>query len=293
MVVSHDRAAVIQAVTIIARNARRLGPKGIEGMRHAPRPLDAAAADRRQAALARRWERLRDGVPSVLYLLAWAVGVTLVGVLVGLALAKLASHQAIGRADAGAVRWLTAHRTRDWNTATHLATDAAETITVAGLAVLTFAGAALAWRRWREPMLVAAAVTGEVVIFLVITLLVDRPRPPVAPLDTAPPTSSFPSGHVAASIALYGSWAVLAWQRVRSALLRGLFTLLAVLVPVVVGLARIYRGMHFPSDVLAGAVLGGSWLAVSVRAVRLGVLHHELRTSRAVARTRRALLRHG
>jgi membrane-associated phospholipid phosphatase len=261
-------------------------------MQQAPGPLDPALDDRRQAALAQRWRRLPNGVPSALYLLAWAVVVTVVGVLVGMAVAKLASHEAIGRADASMVRWFAAHRTPGWNRATRLITDAAETITITVLAVLTFAGTALAWRRWREPMLVAAAVSGEVVIFVVITLLVNRPRPPVPHLDAAPPTSSFPSGHVAAAVALYGSWAVLAWQRARSALVRGLLTLLAVAVPVAVGLARMYRGMHFPSDVLAGAILGASWLALSVRAIRLGVLHHQLRGSGAVTRTRRAVARH-
>ncbi|HZC99001.1 MAG TPA: phosphatase PAP2 family protein [Actinomycetes bacterium] len=255
-------------------------------------PLDEAGAGR-QAALARRWRHLRDGAPSALYLLAWAVAVILVGTAVGMLLTKLPSHQALSRADAGVDRWLAAHRTRDWNTTTHLVTSAAETVTITVLAVLTFAGAALAWRRWREPMLVAAAVIGEVVIFVVITLLVDRPRPPVPHLDPAPPTSSFPSGHTAAAAALYGSWAVLAWQRARSALPRVLLTLLAVLAPVVVGLARMYRGMHVPTDVLAGAALGVSWLGVSVRAVRLGVLHHGLRAQPGAARGRRPLLRHG
>jgi membrane-associated phospholipid phosphatase len=209
----------------------------------------------------------------------------------GALLAKLPSREALLRADTGVDRWLAAHRTRDLDTTTHLVTDLSETITITALAVLTVAGTALAWRRWREPMLVAAAVTGEVVIFLVITLLVDRPRPPVAHLDAAPPTSSFPSGHTAAAVALYGSWAVIAWQRTRSLLLRGLLTLLAVVIPVAVGLARMYRGMHFPTDVLAGAALGASWLGLSVRAVRLGVLHHGLRV-RPDAPRRRSLLRH-
>jgi undecaprenyl-diphosphatase len=262
-------------------------------MRQASGPLDEAATDGRQVALARRWRHLRAGLPSALYLLAWAVAMALAGVLIGLALAKVGGNQAIGRADAGADRWMAAHRTPGWNTATHLVTDAAETITITALAVLTFAVAALAWRRWREPMLVVAAITGEVVIFLVITLLVDRPRPPVAHLDVAPPTSSFPSGHVAAAVALYGSWVVLARERARSALLTRVLLALAVVVPVVVALARVYRGMHYPSDVLAGALLGASWLAVSVRAVRLGVVHHGLRAGTALPRARRTLLRHG
>jgi len=244
-------------------------------------PLDPPSGGRWEVGLARRWRRLRDGVPSGLFLLGSAVVILLVGVLVGLLLAKVASHGAFGRADTQVDRWFAAHRTNDLNQATHYVADAAETPTIAALAVLTVAGAALAWRRWREPTLVAVAVTGEVLIFLTITLLVDRPRPPVEHLDVAPPTSSFPSGHTAAAVALYGAWALLAWQRSRSARQRGLLTLLAIVVPIAVALSRMYRGMHYPTDVLAGALLGTGWLAVTVRGIRLGVRHHELRAETA------------
>jgi membrane-associated phospholipid phosphatase len=257
-----------------------------------PGPLDPSPTDRRTAALAQRWRHLRDGVPSVLYLLVGAVVIAVVGVLVGMLLAKVASHGALGRADAGVERWFARHRTKGWNTVTLVIAEAGGTPVITILALLTVVGAALAWRRWREPALVGAAVLGEVLTFLTITMLVDRPRPPVPHLDAAPPTSSFPSGHTAAAIALYGAWAVLAHQRARSALVRGLFTVLAIVVPIAVGLARLYRGMHFPTDVIGGALLGLAWLWLSVRAVRLGVLHQQLRAG-LPGRARRAMLRHG
>ena len=256
-------------------------------------PLDPSPADR-EAALAERWRRLRGGVPSALYLLAWALLLVVVLVALGWLLAKVASHDAVGRADAGASRWFAARRTRDLNEVTNVASDLAETLTITVLAVLTVAVSALVWRRWREPMLVAVAVAGEVSIFLLVTLLVDRPRPPVRHLDPAPPTSSFPSGHTAAAIAMYGALAVLASERARSALLKGFFVCLAVAVPVGVALARVYRGMHFLSDVLAGMLLGTVWLAVAVRGVRLGVLHAQLSGSRDPAgRGSGTAVRHG
>ena len=109
-----------------------------------------------------------------LFLLGSAVVILLVAVLVGLLLAKVASHDAFGRADTHVDRWVAAHRTNDVNQAIHSATDAAaETPTIAALAVLTIAGVALVWQCWRKPMLVAVA-TGEVLIFLTITLLLPR-----------------------------------------------------------------------------------------------------------------------
>jgi membrane-associated phospholipid phosphatase len=241
------------------------------------RPLDPSAADRRQTALAQRWRHMRDGLPSALYLLACAVGIVVVGILVGMLIAKVGSHTWLGRTDAGVERWFARHRTPGWNTVTKWIAEAGGTPVVAGLAVLSVAVTALVWRRWREPAMVGAAVLGEVLMFLAISTPVERPRPPVPHLDVAPPTSSFPSGHTAAAVALYGAWAVLANQRARSALVRGLFMAVAVIVPIAVGLARLYRGMHFPTDVIAGALLSLVWLPMVVRAVRLGVVHHDLR----------------
>ena len=96
-------------------------------------------------------------------------------------------------------------------------------------------------------------------------------------LDAAPPTSSFPSGHTAAAIALYGAVAVLASERARSAALRWLLVAIGVLVPLVVALSRVYRGMHYTTDVLGGMILGATWLFVTTKAIRLGVLHRQLR----------------
>lgn len=55
----------------------------------------------------------------------------------------------------------------------------------------------------------APVMAGELLTFLCVTLVVHRPRPPVARLDVAPETSSFPSGHTAAAVALYGCIAIL------------------------------------------------------------------------------------
>src|SRR3712207_7042639 len=87
-----------------------------------------------------------------------------------------------------------------------------ETITVIAIGLVAFVLLRVRLTRWREPVYLAVTLIGEVTIFVSTTLLVDRARPPVRHLDSAPPTSSFPSGHTAASVALYGGLAVLAWR---------------------------------------------------------------------------------
>ena len=257
-------------------------------------PLDPAPEDR-EAALATRWRRLRDGVPPALFLLACAVVLALALVGVGWMLSHVVQNDSLGRVDAGVSRWLARERNPDLNEVTLVASEIGGTLTIIILAVLSVAVAAFVWRRWREPMAVAVAVAGEVAIFLVVTLLVDRKRPPVSHLDEAPPTSGFPSGHTAATIALWGALAVLASERARSALVRGLFLTLAVVLPLLVASSRMYRGMHYLSDVLGGVLLGTLWLAATVRGIRLGAAHWALRHGGGTDRRpwRRSAVRHG
>jgi membrane-associated phospholipid phosphatase len=96
---------------------------------------------------------------------------------------------------------------------------------------------------------------------------VHRQRPTVPQLDPAPPTSSFPSGHTGASVALYVGLAVILLIVTRGSARRIWVMMVAALlcaVPVVVALSRIYRGMHFLTDVIAGALAGGLWMTVVV-----------------------------
>ena len=85
--------------------------------------------------------------------------------------------------------------------------------------------------------------------------------------ESLPPTSSFPSGHTAASLALYGALAIIAVREARAGWLRGVAVTLAVLVPICVAFARMYRGMHYPTDTMGGALLAIVWLTVTTRVV--------------------------
>jgi membrane-associated phospholipid phosphatase len=123
-------------------------------------------------------------------------------------------------------------------------------------------------------------MAGELLIFLGVTATVHRPRPPVARLDVAPETSSFPSGHTAAAMVLYGGIAIMIlWvygSRPATRVIAGVLFC----VPVIVALCRLYRGMHYPTDVLGGALLGSFWLCL----VTTTLLRHEAAPARAARR---------
>lgn len=147
---------------------------------------------------------------------------------------------------------------------------------VVGVLVVVAVAFRLAFHRWRESAYLVLAVAAQAGVFLLVTLLISRDRPQVVRLDESPPTSSFPSGHTGAATALYvGIAVVLAW-RTRRTWARRAVVLALVLVPVSVALARLYRGMHHPSDVLAAFVNGGGCVLIAARTLLLGVLPQAL-----------------
>lgn len=146
-------------------------------------------------------------------------------------------------------------RTPTWDTVTMLWSHIGNTEIVIGVCVLAVG---LLWwrtRQWWVAVVPAIAISLQATVFVIATAVVARPRPQVAHLDPAPPTSSYPSGHVGASTALYVSFALLA-QRLERPWLRRLITTICLVIPVLVAWARLYRGMHHLSDILVGAANG-------------------------------------
>lgn len=165
-------------------------------------------------------------------------------------------------AEDGVDRGLAAHRDPVLNAVTGVLSTIADTPCTVLLAVAAIVVARLVTRRWRPSALIASALVIEVGLFLVTTVLVHRARPGVIELDHSPPTSSFPSGHTAAAMALYGA---VAWLIARGTGRWQAWLLL--LMPAAVAFARLYRGMHHPSDVVAGFLLGACSLAIAAHSV--------------------------
>ena len=183
----------------------------------------------------------------------------------GSLLSRVEPGSTLERIDAGVPRWLAARRTGALDAVSVVAAELGNTAVVLGVALLAGVLAWVVLRTWRPLVVLAVALAGEVTIFLTTAAAIDRERPPVAHLDAQlPPTSSFPSGHTAAAICLYGALAavVLAATRGRR---RGPIVGLAVVLVVLVALARLYRGAHYPTDVLGSLLFALPWLLVVVR----------------------------
>ncbi|RKR87673.1 undecaprenyl-diphosphatase [Micromonospora pisi] len=151
----------------------------------------------------------------------------------------------------------------------------ASTPAIIAVTVIAATILALTTRRWREPAFLIAAVSAQALIFLFTTMVIDRERPAVEHMDTSPPTSSFPSGHTSAAIALYGGLAVLLALHARRTATKVAWWSLLVVVPVGVALTRMYRGMHHPSDVIGSLVNSASCLLIMARGLLDRILRRD------------------
>lgn len=212
---------------------------------------------------------LRQEVAGALRRLALpAVLIAAAVIGIGLLLTRVLDASWVATEDRELSSELAASRTEDGKVVTSVFTLLAETPTIVALTAVAAVVFRLVFHRWRESVIVVCAVVGETLIFWLTTLLIDRQRPRIPQLDEAPPTSGFPSGHTAASVAFYGAVALVVLWHTRRAWLRWLAVAVAIAVPLAVGASRLYRGMHFPTDVLAGLLLGAAWL--STVGARLG-----------------------
>jgi len=213
---------------------------------------------------ARLGERLSGIHPLFVFLggivLSYVV-LTLATVGVGVVFTEtVLSVGGVEEADSDAIQWLADQRTPTLNDLSFFGSEVSGGIVLPILVCLLAIAFAIR-RHWRAAAFALFSVALESATYRTTVLFVDRERPDVPRLDDLPPDASFPSGHVAASIAVYGGLALLLTSRMASGLPRTLVWAVAVAIPLIVGISRMYRGMHHPLDTLAGVLVGIAALA--------------------------------
>ncbi|MFF5294307.1 phosphatase PAP2 family protein [Paractinoplanes globisporus] len=174
-------------------------------------------------------------------------------------------------------RWLQTFRTPRLDELSRLWSKAGDSHAILAVSLVFCALALALWRRWRPVLFLALAMVGELTLFLATSAATGRPRPEAQHLDGQLPTSSFPSGHIAATICLWTAIALIAIPRF-DRWWRWLFLVPVVVMPAGVAISRMYRGMHHPTDVLGAVLLAACWLSVLWWTVRPNaeVSHHAL-----------------
>lgn len=226
---------------------------------------------RAESAPARFAARLSGHHAVIVFLAAIFSGLALVAALsigLGLLVTKVvAPAWGIGAADERVEVWLAGHRTASLGDASLIGSILAGGVVlpiIAGVTLLTF----LVLRHWRLAAFTLFALGVESGSYRLTTLAVHRHRPEVVRLENLPVNASYPSGHTAASIAVYAGLILLLTSKFKNSVFRGFAWTVAIALPVFVAWARMYRGMHHPLDVAGGVVVGVAALFVLVFASR-------------------------
>jgi membrane-associated phospholipid phosphatase len=227
-------------------------------------------------------DRLPTWHPAVIYglgLLSCYLALSAATIVVGLAFTKwIVPLDGLESFDARPVQWMADHRTPFLDDLSLIGSEISGGLVIPVVVGAVVISSALR-RRWSLAGFVLAAILIESATYRTTVFFVDRDRPQVERLEALPVDASFPSGHVAASIAVYSGFALLLTSRMVSARAKALVWAAALAIPPIVAVSRMYRGMHHPLDILAGVLMG-------VAALMLALLLAQ--TARVVARKREA-----
>ncbi len=227
-------------------------------------------APRRSGVSARVGTRAA-GHPIVAWLTVAVIGFVLLAtatVIVGWLLKTyVLPEHGIGHADEHVNVWLAHHRTGMRNDVSFWLSGIGDVYAIPALVALTAVGA-MVLRRWRIAAFIVTAILIEAATYRAATLLIHRQRPHVPRLDDLPANASYYSGHTAASVAVYCGLALLITSHVRSTGLRVACWAVAIAIPLLVASSRMYRGMHHPTDVAAGLLVGTATLIIAICAAR-------------------------
>ncbi len=165
--------------------------------------------------------------------------------------------------DASPVQWMAERRTSSLDALSFVGSEISGGVVIPALVAVVVIVSALR-RRWLLAGFVLGAILLESATYRTTVFFVDRERPDVERLEGLPVDASFPSGHVAASIAVYSGFALLLTSRMTSTRAKALVWAAALAIPPIVAVSRMYRGMHHPLDTIAGVLMGIAALTLAV-----------------------------
>lgn len=151
--------------------------------------------------------------------------------------------------------------------------------------LLTATIAVFLWlkRMYAAMWLVLAATLSGIAVSLLLKSMFARPRPQLVPHLAFTFTSSFPSGHAMLSTTVFLTLGALLGRFVPARVLKAYFLLVAIALSALVGLSRVYLGVHYPTDVLSGWAAGMAWAITCWLIARVMQRRHLVETERSLS----------
>lgn len=244
------------------------GPQTVAGDTWVWLPFALAGLVLTAAALVVKWlGRGRPSSPTEL-LLRRGVALAVLAALIATLADAAAEDDGVTFFDRPVWSWFIAHRTAAATAFFKVVTTLGSTVAMGGYAILAVGWLVVKGRRsvvtgrLSDALLVAVVGAGAAVFVTVGKHLVGRTRPPVEFRLVTEANQSFPSGHALASTAVIGALLVIAGPHLaRGRLAVVVSGLVAVLL---IGLSRLYLGVHWATDVLGGWLTGAAWLLLCV-----------------------------
>ncbi|HUF50257.1 MAG TPA: phosphatase PAP2 family protein [Longimicrobiales bacterium] len=241
---------------------------------------DPMRSERRQQRRG-RFHAVRDGLYSTLRFIArhvrgfWGALAAFVTVSVGLAAAAAVSFASFASAveygftqrfDENVLTWLAARRSPVLDNVMLELTSLGNGVVLIMIVSISAVFLWLTNHKWSVYVLLAGVIGGQLLNQLLKGAF-SRERPSVIEWVDHVSSPSFPSGHAMTSIIAYGSVAYLVGRLEATRRLRVATWSIATLVIVTIGFSRMYLGVHYPSDIVAGFVAGLAWLAIVASSV--------------------------
>lgn len=260
--------AVVAGIVYLARWVAGHGEAVHAGaQRQLDRPLVQRLARRYTTPLQFLAGRLRPGRALGLSLTVQLAALAGTGALFAGIVQDVIAGDELARLDSPVSRYVIAHRAGWLTGAMRWSAMLGSTAVLVPAVILVGLLARRRLGRWLPLGVLAAAQAGSIALYDTVKILVSRPRPHISPLVATASGYSFPSGHATQAVAVWGALAFLAGgslSRWRSTVA---VWALAGVICLVVGLSRVYLGVHWATDVLGGWALGAAWLGVIMASV--------------------------
>ncbi|HBU80360.1 MAG TPA: PAP2 family protein [Paenibacillus sp.] len=173
------------------------------------------------------------------------------------------SDNQIHRFDDSLITWIQGMESQGMTRWMELFTWIGSGIPVVIIAILSMVVLYVFLKHRRELLFLGCVIAGSAILNTLLKLMFHRARPTIHRIIEVS-GYSFPSGHSMAAFSLYGGLAFLIWKHIPTAVGRVLMIIVSAMFILMIGMSRIYLGVHYPSDVVGGYFMSGCWLAVCI-----------------------------